>query len=317
MNLISVLMPVYNVERYIDEAVTSILNQTYTELELVIVDDCSTDATYTHLQKLAQTDDRIKLLRNDVNLKICKTLNKAYAISTGQYIARMDGDDISLPCRLEILKEYLDTHPTISLVGSQLISIDEYGKILSCKRYPCSSSAITKGNQHISSVPHFWLARREIYERLTGYREIPYAEDYDFLLRGEILGYRYGNSDQFLYKCRLRAGNTVSANGLKQRKTVAFVKKLHKVDIANNFVFSATNYQESLNYTQREQKKFLEASQYLNAAVTSTSIVKKAKWSIAAAISSPYIREYLLEALYFRILILTEKERYSQKRILK
>ena len=81
------------------------------------------------LQKLALLDSRIVLDRNEKNSKICLTLNKAWSKAKGYYIARMDGDDISLPKRLEVLKQYLDDHSDIDLVGSQVISINENGEV--------------------------------------------------------------------------------------------------------------------------------------------------------------------------------------------
>lgn len=228
MELISVLMPTYNVEKFVSEAVESILGQTWTNFELIIVDDCSTDHTYDILKKYAAADGRIRLFRNDINSKICKTLNRALSQAKGQFIVRMDGDDISSPDRFEKLYRYLQIHPDVDLVGSNTIAIDENGRELGRKDYLLHNKAIQIGNRYMPAIAHIWMARRKVYDELNGYRDIPYAEDFDFLLRGTIKGFRYANVDEYLYSVRHRNGNTVSSNGLVQRKTANYVKKIHR-----------------------------------------------------------------------------------------
>jgi glycosyltransferase involved in cell wall biosynthesis len=93
--LISVIIPTYNVENYIIDSVNSIINQTYKNIEIIIVDDNSNDNTFKILNSLKELDSRIKLYKNNKNLKIVNTLNFAISVSSGEYIARMDGDDIS------------------------------------------------------------------------------------------------------------------------------------------------------------------------------------------------------------------------------
>lgn len=308
-NLVSILMPTYNVENYVEEAVKSILNQTYTNFELIIIDDCSTDHTFEILKKLKDTDRRIKLIRNERNLKICKTLNKGFKVSQGNYILRMDGDDISVPRRLEVMKDYLDHHNEVMLVGSQVISIDQEGKELSRKRYPKFPQTIRKCNQINSSVLHIWLARREVYETLQGYRDIPYAEDYDFLLRGELHGYYYANVDEFLYKVRIRTGNTSSANGLVQRKTAKFVQQLHKKEMKlGREDFNLDEYHKAIACTDVQKKKHARAAAYLNQAITNDRHRPKILIDlIKACVGSKYVFDYLVGSLRFRFIVAMEK----------
>ena len=225
--LISVLMPTYNVAPFVEEAVRSILLQTYQNFELIIVDDCSTDDTFAILQQLAKEDRRIILDRNERNSKICVTLNRAWSMAKGNYIARMDGDDVSTPERLSVLLSFLNDHPEVDLVGSQVISIQENGNVISEKQYLRTPEFIKRGNKYGPAIVHIWMARRKVYEALNGYRNIPFAEDYDFLLRGETRGFKYANVEEFLYKVRIRSGNTGSANGLRQRKAKDFVYKIN------------------------------------------------------------------------------------------
>lgn len=116
MALVSVIMPAYNAEKYIAEAINSILNQTFTDFELIIIDDCSIDNTVDIIKKFK--DSRIHFYQNENNLGIAKNLNRALDLAVGNYIARMDSDDISLPERLEKQVKYLEGHPNIAVVGT-------------------------------------------------------------------------------------------------------------------------------------------------------------------------------------------------------
>ena len=118
--LVSVLIPCYNCEKYVEEAVMSIIKQTYSNLEILVIDDGSTDNTKTILQRLAQKDSRIRYIKNEENLKLIKTLNKGLDLCNGKYIARMDADDISLLTRIEKQVDFLETHPEIGVVGTYI-----------------------------------------------------------------------------------------------------------------------------------------------------------------------------------------------------
>jgi len=124
---VSVIMSVYNGERYLREAIDSILTQTYTDFEFVIINDASTDASSGILAKYATHDSRIILLQNDTNLGLTKSLNIGLRLARGRYIARQDADDISLPHRFERQVRYLDEHPETMLLGAQCLLIDAQG----------------------------------------------------------------------------------------------------------------------------------------------------------------------------------------------
>lgn len=129
---ITVLMPVYNAERYLRTAIDSILGQTFSDFELLIVDDGSDDGSTAIVS--SYTDERIRLIRNECNLGLIATLNKGVQAARGQYVARMDADDISLPTRLERQMAYLERHREVSVVGSDFQRIDENDRILSTER---------------------------------------------------------------------------------------------------------------------------------------------------------------------------------------
>lgn len=306
--LISILMPTYNVEKFVEEAVRSVLVQTYKNFELIIVDDCSTDKTFEILQRLAAEDNRIRLFRNEVNSKICKTLNRALEYAHGEYIGRMDGDDVSTPERFEVLKKFMDEHPDVSLVGSNMITIDEDGREISRKRYIRTNRYIQLGNHYQPCIAHIWLAKREVYDTLHGYRDVPYVEDWDFLLRGQNKGFHYANADEFVYKCRIRNGNTGTTNGLRQRKAGRYVLKLNKAEKqSGRNEFNENDYVKAIEFTEKEQVKYVKAAQDLDAAIHSRDNKwKLVKYALKAMMKSKYIFRYLYESAILRLIVKIE-----------
>ena len=124
---ISVVMGIYNCAKTLEVAVDCIINQTYTDWELIMCDDCSTDDTYTVAESLAKKDSRIILLKNEKNLTLAPTLNKCIAHAKGKYIARMDGDDLCALNRFEKEIAVLDSRPEIALVSCNMDLFDENG----------------------------------------------------------------------------------------------------------------------------------------------------------------------------------------------
>src|SRR6478609_8869067 len=122
---VSVIMSVYNGARYLKEAVDSILGQTFTDFEFLIVDDCSNDNSPHILKEYAEKDKRIRLIANEFNLGLTKNLNKMITESKGEYLARFDCDDVSLPNRFAAQVNYLDEHKNVALVSSWANSMNE------------------------------------------------------------------------------------------------------------------------------------------------------------------------------------------------
>lgn len=116
--LVSVLLPVYNGEKYVSDTIKSILKQTYTNIELIIINDCSTD--YSEEIILSFNDKRIRYYKNVSNLKLIQTLNKGLVLSKGKYIVRIDADDIAHPDRIQIQVDFLEKNPEYILVGSKV-----------------------------------------------------------------------------------------------------------------------------------------------------------------------------------------------------
>lgn len=123
MPKISVIMPAYNAEAYIKEAIDSILGQTFRDFELIVLNDCSRDGTEKMI--LSYSDSRVVYLKNEQNLGVAGTLNRGLDCARGEYVARMDADDIALPNRLERQVAFLDTHPDVIACGSNAVLFGE------------------------------------------------------------------------------------------------------------------------------------------------------------------------------------------------
>src|SRR5690606_25009884 len=127
--LLSVLVPVYNAEKFVEEALSSILKQTYSNLEILICDDGSTDNTSQVLEKL-NSDARIRIFQNQTNLGKNETCSFLLGKAKGEYVSVHDADDISLPIRFEKQMSFLLDHPEFALCGTNFICFTGYGKII-------------------------------------------------------------------------------------------------------------------------------------------------------------------------------------------
>lgn len=126
---VSVILPVYNGEIFLREAVSSILTQTYSNFELIIINDCSTDGTANILKEF-ESDLRVRVIENETNLKVVRTLNKGIELARGDYIARMDADDISHPQRFKKQVDFLDENPQIDICGTWVQTIGTESKMM-------------------------------------------------------------------------------------------------------------------------------------------------------------------------------------------
>jgi len=182
---VSVILPVYNCEKYLQYAIESILDQTFKDFELLILDDGSTDKSSEIAKKYAAKDNRIRYFYHS-NMGLAKTLNKGLKLARGVYIARQDADDISHPERLEKQVKYLDGHPEIALVGTSMYQIDEKGKKLYFYKFPTSHNKIIKLlEKGENPFPHTSIMiRKSVINMIGGYRELfKKAQDYDLYLR--------------------------------------------------------------------------------------------------------------------------------------
>jgi glycosyltransferase involved in cell wall biosynthesis len=141
---VSIIMPAYNAEKYIGKAIESILNQSYTNIELLIADDASTDNTRKIIDKYATEDSRILTFHNLKNLHYLKTCNKLFPLCKGEFITFQDADDWSDSKRIELQVEHLINNPHIAANAVNFIKTDESEQVLFKSDYPCEHNAIVK-----------------------------------------------------------------------------------------------------------------------------------------------------------------------------
>jgi glycosyltransferase involved in cell wall biosynthesis len=192
---ISVVMSVYNAEKYLNEAVDSILAQTYADFELILINDKSTDRSGEILGDYAQKDSRIVILENEENIGLTKSLNRGLAIAKGEYIARMDADDISVPHRFAEQVRFLDEHTDYSFVSSIGRYIDEDGNPEQLRLFPETNEEIYAMMPKVDAVMHPGVMfRREDIAKIGNYCEdFRVVQDYDLWFRGMAAGYKFYN----------------------------------------------------------------------------------------------------------------------------
>lgn len=181
---VTVLMPVYNGARYLAAAVESILRQSYADFELLCLDDGSTDDSWSMLQGYAGQDGRLRLAQNPANLGLIQTLNRGLALARGEYIARMDADDIALPERLAQQVAFLEQHHEVGFVGSAYYRMHTDGTH-TLRTPPLEHSGLRWAALFGTPICHpTALFRRSLYEQgALIYRDFPHVEDFDLFVR--------------------------------------------------------------------------------------------------------------------------------------
>jgi len=219
--VVSVLMPVFNCQQYISESIYSILNQSFHDFELIIIDDASTDRTVKVIQNI--NDNRIQLIQKKINSGYTNSLNIGIKLCKGRYIARMDGDDISLPLRFETQVRYLDKQKDVAVCGTwiQFLETEEIVK------YPVSSEDVKMALLEYSAIAHpTAMLRKKVIEdfNLSYDTETEPAEDYDLWVR--IL--RYGkivNIPEVLLKYRLHEDQVSNVRRKVQKERAIKARK--------------------------------------------------------------------------------------------
>lgn len=176
---ISVLLPAYNAEKYLSHAIESILGQTYKDFELLIIDDCSTDRTTAIIS--SYSDPRLKVIRNAINLGLTKSLNLGLHHAQGDFIARLDADDVSLPQRLAQQIYFLEQHPEIVLVGSLSKLINSAGETFDYRKSPTDPDIVKFSLLFGNPITHSSiLFRKKPILEMGGYNErFRYAQDFE------------------------------------------------------------------------------------------------------------------------------------------
>lgn len=242
-NKISVIMGIYNCAATLPEAIDSILAQTYPDWELILCDDGSTDDTYGVAEAYqAKYPEKIVLLRHQENLGLNQTLNDCLAVATGEYIARMDGDDISLPERFAKELAVLEEEKNIAVVSCPMIYFDENGVWATGHdevEYP-QKETLVRGTIHCHAP---CMIRADVLREVGGYsvdKRLLRVEDWHLWLKIYAAGYRGKNLAEPLYKMR-DDRNAASRRKLRYRLNESYVSRLAVQELGLgkvNYVYS-------------------------------------------------------------------------------
>jgi glycosyltransferase involved in cell wall biosynthesis len=215
-------MSVYNSERYLAEAIESILGQTFTNFEFLIINDGSTDKSRKII--LSYSDSRIKLIDNEINIGLTKSLNKGLDLALGKYIARMDSDDISLPHRLQIQFEFMEKNPHIDICGSWY---KLFGDRNSITKTPVQDREIKETLFFYNCIAHpAVIIRKNTFDKFQiKYSEnYLHSEDYELWCR-EVDRLKFANIPDVLIKHRIHENQIGIAQIKKQNETTDMVRK--------------------------------------------------------------------------------------------
>jgi len=220
-NLISVLLPVYNCEQYVEKAIQSILDQTYTNFELLIIDDYSNDNSGEIINNFTKFDDRVSVIRNDDNLGITKSLNKLLSLAKGKFIARQDADDISQKERFHLQLDFLQKK-NLDVVYTRSKRIDNRKIIPGFSFYFPQRIVVRYKNPFIHGT---LFAKKNVINNLGGYDErFIYSQDYKLVTDLLDQGCNIKIMRDVLYSSNF-TGNISSINKEQQKYYADCVKK--------------------------------------------------------------------------------------------
>ena len=228
--LVSVVMPVYNSELYVRESIESILNQSYSNFEFIIIDDGSTDRTSSIIENI--TDNRICYIRNQTNTGNYFSRNTGCRLSKGKYICVMDADDIASNERIEKQVLFLENNPSVLLVGSdfKVIGFNICRKI---KEYPFLKIHLLHNNMFLHPS---LMIRKDVMEEVNFYNEeYLYASDYDLVCRISLLG-KITNLDDILIEYRIHQNQISNV----QKSNQAFYADIIRLSYLNSLGFRLT-----------------------------------------------------------------------------
>ncbi len=259
--LITVLMPVFNSELFVKQAIESILNQSHQNFEFLIINDGSTDHSHAIISSFS--DSRIKYVNNELNKGIVNTLNQGLTLSMGHYIARMDADDIAMPDRLSKQAAFLYANPSYKLCGSRAVAIDANGKEINNLNRPEHSAEIKVFNLFRNAFLHpTIMADAEVLKKFAYSEDFKYAEDY-FLFSQITMAYPVANLNERLLHYRIHEESITSKKREEmvqsELKTTAYLLSFlfDKVDEQSLLIHHSILRPEGTDFSSQEVEAHL------------------------------------------------------------
>ncbi len=244
---ISVVMPAYNAEQYISEAIESILHQSFKDFEFIIINDASTDNTWGIIQKYAKNDNRIIPLKNEKNLNQAQSRNIGIREAKGEYCAFMDADDISVQDRFQKQFDYMEKNPEVGILGGTMELRDINNRIIGKRKYNLSDAQIRKRIFWYSPFCHpAIMVRKSILRKIGGYDEkwTP-AEDYEIYFRiGKYA--KFANLDDVLLKYKIIPKSLTTGSTNKMYFMTRAIRKCY----ANDYPYKMNWLDRICNFLQ-------------------------------------------------------------------
>ncbi len=261
--LVSIVLPIYNGEKYMRLSIESIINQTYKNWELIIIDDCSTDDTAKIANEYVEKDERIKYYKNEVNLRLPKGLNKGFSLSKGCYLTWTSDDNLYLPNAIEKMVKTLQNQQT-DFVFADCDIIDENGKIIEIIKAPKDYKSSIIGGNYVGAC---FMYTRKVYNTIGDYNPKNFlVEDYDYWLK-IFARFEISNIPEVLYQYRWHDGALTSTEKREKINDVC-----EKVLLDNIHLFGKLNlmqkyyFYSQLNRLRNCKKSKSDRNYYRNKA---------------------------------------------------
>ena len=301
---ISLIMSVYNGEEYLAETLDSVLNQTFTEWELIVINDCSTDSTAAILARYQAQDARVKVHTNEVNLRLPSSLNKALSLAQGKYIARMDADDICLPQRLQKQYEFMETHPDVALSSCRFMTLKN--GVISCGG--CGAKTDSESIKALLLVTNPILhpgiiAKAEVIRSLGYNKTCTCTEDMDLWTRFVLSGYTIEILSEYLMIYRLHDKQITSTTLERQKGEI--------VAIQRNYLATL------LAPMSEEQEQFYINGIYFRAAPDIAAFTRLYKWAKRMNQNTKAVDSACLKYAFFEILAEYKRKGVSKTALIK
>ena len=292
MTKVSVIMPVYREkEGFVRQAIESILNQTLTDFQyIIILDDPDNDELKQVIHEYCKNDSRIHFIVNDRNMGCPLTKNKGILLSTTEYVAIMDADDVSYPDRLETQLKRLEKDEVDFLAGYVEVIDEEDTVLYRMDNLPVKHEDVVKKMRVNNCMPHpAWMLKKRSYLALDGYADIQGCEDYDLLLRAMNAGYKLGNCDRIILKYRLSQQSISRDNLYRQYLMMRYIQDKY---FYHKLPYNSYQEYENRKYTPEKAKRYAKAADAFQRAL----ICKKRKQFAGVLINTAEIfisREYI------------------------
>ena len=299
----SVIMATYKESiECLKQSIESIINQTYNDFEFIIIlDNPDNKEHIAFINDYVCKDERIKFYINDKNMGLTNTLNRGLKLAEGKYICRMDSDDISELYRMEHQKKYLEEND-FDLIGGISQMIDEDGNtIYSIKKVPTNFKKIKKCIKYNQVISHpTWFGKKEVFDKLNGYRNMPLCEDYDFTLRAILQGFKISNVNECVLKYRMTKDSISRSNLFEQYLFARYITKQYSEGKVSE-VEEAKAYVKK-NLSDKNAKRYLKGNERFNNALNNLEEKQYIQF-IANGIALLFTSKYYLDKIFRFVMV--------------